>query len=258
MAELNDKVRKIIVSAVNNYDMIEEGDKIMVCVSGGKDSTILLYLLEQMRQRSKINFTVEGVLLNQKQPGFRSEEYCRWMEEQGLKLTIIEKDTYSIVTEKVPAGKTYCSLCSRLRRGILYNHASEHGFTKMALGHHRDDINQTLLLNLFFAGKLSSMPPKLLTDDKRNVVIRPMSYVPESMLMELEQEMAFPTIPCNLCGSQDGMQRQKMKEMLRTMEKDIPNLANTMLNAQKNIRKSQLLDRDIWDFSQLIREPNNQ
>ena len=191
---------------------------------------------------------------NQKQPGFDAAAYCEWVASQGLNLKIIGRDTYSIVTEKVPEGKTFCSLCSRLRRGILYDYAYENGYTKMALGHHRDDLNQTLLLNLFFSGKLSGMPPKLLSDDKRNVVIRPLSYVPEELLIELQHEIGFPVIPCNLCGSQDGMQRQKMKEMLRNLEKEIPNLGATMLNAQKNVRKTQLLDKELWDFSDLKRK----
>jgi tRNA 2-thiocytidine biosynthesis protein TtcA len=253
MVGLANKIRKLMVQAINDYDMLEDGDRVMVCVSGGKDSTLLLYLLNQIRIRSKINFTVDGLMLDQKQPGFDADAYCLWVAEQGLNLKIIGRDTYSIVTEKVPEGKTFCSLCSRLRRGILYNYAHENGYTKMALGHHRDDLNQTLLLNMFFAGTLSAMPPKLLSDDKRNVVLRPLSYVPEKLLIELQQEMGFPVIPCNLCGSQDGMQRQKMKEMLKNLEKEIPDLGASMLNAQKNVRKTQLSDKDLWDFSALER-----
>jgi tRNA 2-thiocytidine biosynthesis protein TtcA len=254
MAELTTKVRKLMVQAINDYDMLEEGDRVMVCVSGGKDSTLLYYLLNEIRRRSKIKFTLDGVMLDQKQPGFSASDYCEWMAKKGLNIKIISRDTYSIVTEKTPEGKTFCSLCSRLRRGILYDYAHKNGYTKMALGHHRDDLNQTLMLNLFFSGKLSGMPPKLLSDDKRNVVIRPLSYVPEEFLIELRDEMCFPVIPCNLCGSQDGMQRQKMKDMLKVFESSIPDLGSTMLNAQKNIRPSQLLDKDLWDFSKLKRE----
>ncbi|MCM8534105.1 MAG: tRNA 2-thiocytidine(32) synthetase TtcA, partial [Lentisphaeraceae bacterium] len=166
-------------------------------------------------------------------------------------LKVIAEDTYSIVKEKLPEGKTYCSLCSRLRRGVLYNYAHDNGYTKMALGHHRDDLNQTLMMNLFFSGKISGMPPKLLSDDKRNVVIRPLSYVPEELIVEFQNELTIPVIPCNLCGSQDGLQRQKIKDLLTSLEKENPNLANTMLNAQKNIRQSQLLDKSLWDFEAL-------
>jgi tRNA 2-thiocytidine biosynthesis protein TtcA len=253
MSELTSKVRKLMVQGINDFDMLHDGDRVMVCVSGGKDSTLLLYLLNQIRIKSKIDFTVDGLMLDQKQPGFDASAYCEWIAKQGLNLKIIGRDTYSIVKEKVPEGKTFCSLCSRLRRGILYEYAYKNGYTKMALGHHRDDLNQTLMLNLFFAGKLSGMPPKLLSDDKRNVLIRPLSYVPEKLLIELQHEMGFPVIPCNLCGSQDGMQRQKMKEMLNNLEKEIPNLGATMLNAQKNVRTSQLSDKDLWDFSALER-----
>ena len=231
--------------------MLEDGDRVMVCISGGKDSTILFYLLDQIRRKSKINFTVDGVMLDQKQPGFDASEYCKWIGSQGLNLKIIAEDTYSIVKEKVPEGKTYCSLCSRMRRAVLYDYAFENGYTKMALGHHRDDMNQTLLLNMFFSGKICGMPPKLLSDDKRNVLIRPMAYIAEKDIVLIQREINFPVIPCNLCGSQDGLQRQKMKELLSKLENDIPNLGNTMLHAQKNVRKSQLMDKSLWDFSSL-------
>lgn len=243
-----------MVQAINEYDMLQHGDRIMVCVSGGKDSTILFYMLNEIRKKSKINFTVDGVMLDQKQPGFNPGKYCEWVANQGLNLKIISEDTYSIVKEKLPEGKTYCSLCSRLRRGVLYNYAHDNGYTKMALGHHRDDLNQTLMMNLFFAGKVAGMPPKLLSDDKRNVVIRPLSFVSEDLIVEFQNEIDMPVIPCNLCGSQDGLQRQKIKDLLKNMETDIPNLANTMLNAQKNIRISQMLDKSLWDFTILDKE----
>lgn len=251
MADLKQKVRKQIVQAMSDYAMLEDGDRILVCVSGGKDSTILFYMLNEIRKKSKINFTVDGLMLDQKQPGFDASEYCKWIGRQGLNLKMIAEDTYSIVKEKVPEGKTYCSLCSRMRRAVLYDYAYNNGYTKMALGHHRDDMNQTLLLNMFFSGKICGMPPKLLSDDKRNVLIRPMAYVAEKDLIALQNEINFPVIPCNLCGSQDGLQRQRMKQLLADLEVEIPNLGNTMLNAQKNIRKSQLLDQNLWDFSSL-------
>ena len=207
--------------------------------------------MDQIRRKSKIDFTVDGVMLDQKQPGFDASKYCEWIGRQGLNLKIIAEDTYSIVKEKVPEGKTYCSLCSRMRRAVLYDYAHKNGYTKMALGHHRDDMNQTLLMNMFFSGKICGMPPKLLSDDKRNVLIRPMAYVAEKDLISLQEEINFPVIPCNLCGSQDGLQRQKMKELLNRLENEHPNIGNTMLNAQKNVRKSQLLDKALWDFESL-------
>ncbi|NQZ55869.1 MAG: tRNA 2-thiocytidine(32) synthetase TtcA [Lentisphaeraceae bacterium] len=224
----------------------------------GKDSTILLYLMDQIRQRSKIKFTVDGVMLDQKQPGFDAGAYCEWMAKQGLNIKIISRDTYSVVTEKTPEGKSFCSLCSRFRRGILYDYAHDKGYTKMALGHHRDDLNQTLLLNLFFSGKIASMPPNLLSKDKRNIVLRPLAYVPEELIVEYQNELRFPVIPCNLCGSQENLQRQKMKAMIKNLEQDVPNVANTMLNAQKNIQQSLLLDTELWDFDELAVEREEQ
>jgi tRNA 2-thiocytidine biosynthesis protein TtcA len=255
MADSATKIRKLMVQAISDYSMIEEGDRILIGISGGKDSTTLFYILNEIRKKSKIEFTIDGIMLDQKQPGFDPSEYCEWIGRKGLNLKIIGEDTYSIVKEKVPQGKTYCSLCSRLRRGVLYNYAYEQGYNKLALGHHRDDMNQTLMLNLFFAGKIAGMPPKLLSDDKRNVVIRPLSYVPEDLIIEFKEELGMPVIPCNLCGSQDGMQRQKVKELLKNLEGDIPNLGNTMLNSQKNIRISQMLDKSLWDFTILNKEP---
>jgi tRNA 2-thiocytidine biosynthesis protein TtcA len=251
MSKLFDQVRRRTVEALDAFDMIGDGDRVMVCVSGGKDSTLLLMILDDIRRRAPFDFELGGVLLDQKQPGFDADAYCAWLAERDLPLTIIEQDTYSIVTEKIPEGRTYCSLCSRLRRGILYNHAHDHGFTRMALGHHRDDLNETLLLNLFFSGNLASMPPKLLSQDKRNVVIRPFAYVAEADLSALAKDLQIPVIPCNLCGSQDNMRRQQMKQLLLQLEESIPNIGATMLTAQGNIYPSQLLDQDAWDFAAL-------
>lgn len=241
-------VRKQIVRAIADFKLIEEGDKLMVCTSGGKDSSILLALLTEIQRRAPYQYELEAVLLDQKQPGFNATAFRSWVEnEVGVKLHIAERDTYSIVTEKIKDG-VYCSLCSRLRRAILYDFAVDHKFTKMALGHHRDDANQTLLLNLFYTGKLSSMPPKLKSDDGRNILVRPLIYVPEKDLIALADEWKFPVIPCNLCGSQEGMKRQRMKKLLRDLETEIPNIANSMLTAQGNVRLSQLMDQDRWDF----------
>ncbi len=243
-------IRKQMVQAISEYKMFEEGDKVMVCVSGGKDSSILLALLNEIQKKAPYNFSLEAVMLDQKQPGFDATAYQDWVQSLGVKLTILERDTYSIVKEKITTG-TYCSLCSRLRRGILYNHAEAEGFTKMALGHHRDDLAETLLLNLFYTGRMASMPPKLKSDDGRNILVRPLSYVAENDLIELAKIWDFPVVPCNLCGSQEGMKRKKIKRLLRDLEKDIPHLGNSMLKAMSNIRPSQMLDQNLWDFEDL-------
>lgn len=242
------QIRKQIVKAIADYQLIQEGDKVMVCTSGGKDSSVLLALLTEIRRRAPYRYDIEAVILDQKQPGFDARAFKSWVEnEVGVKLHVVERDTYSIVTEKVKDG-VYCSLCSRLRRAILYDFAVEQGFTKMALGHHRDDANQTLLLNLFYTGKISGMPAKLRSDDGRNIVIRPLIYVPEEDLSALGKEWDFPVIPCNLCGSQEGMKRQRMKRLLRDLEKEIPAISQSMLTAQTNVRLTQLLDSNHVDF----------
>ncbi len=245
------KVRKQMVEAMANYQMIADGDRLMVCCSGGKDSSILLALLSEVMRRAPYKFEVEAVMLDQGHPGFNPLEFANWVREVlGLKLVILSKDTYSIVKEKVTSG-VYCSLCSRLRRGILYDYAFENGFTKMALGHHRDDLSETLLMNLFYTGKLASMPPKLKSDDGRNILIRPLSYVAEKDLIALAQVWNFPIIPCNLCGSQEGMKRQRIKKLISDLENEIPFLGNSMLKAMSNVRHSQLMDAGLWDFQNL-------
>lgn len=247
-------IRKQMVQAIADFNMIEDGDHVMVCVSGGKDSSILLVLLNEIRKKAPYNYTLEAVMLDQKQPGFEAGAYANWVAAQDIKLTILERDTYSVVKEKITNG-VYCSLCSRLRRGILYDHAVAHGFTKMALGHHRDDLSETLLMNLFYTGKIASMPPKLKSDDGRNILTRPLSYVAEADLIELAKVWNFPVIPCNLCGSQEGMKRKKIKRLLRELEKDIPQIGNSMLKAMSNVHKSQLLDQNLWDFARLEADP---
>lgn len=242
------RIRKKIVQALNDFDMISEGDKIMVCVSGGKDSSILLSLLKEIQRRSEIHFEIEAAILDQKQPGFQVEEFKNWIESRvGVKLHILERDTYSIVKEKVQGG-VYCSLCSRLRRAILYDFAHANGFTKMALGHHKDDLLETLLLNMFYTGNISSMPPKLRSDDGRNTIIRPLAYVDEKDLIELQKDWSFPIIPCNLCGSQEGLKRKKIKALLKQLENDIPAIKESLLTSMSQIKPSQLLDKNLWDF----------
>ena len=244
------KIRKQITQALNDFDLIQDGDKIMICVSGGKDSSILTILMDEIRKKSERRFTIEAAILDQKQPGFNSAHFIQWLEREGIKVHTLEKDTYSIVTDKVKDG-VYCSLCSKLRRAILYDFAFDHHFSKMALGHHRDDVIETTLLNLFYTGQLSTMPAKLRSDDDRNIVIRPLVYVAEKDLIELAQDWCFPVIPCNLCGSQDGMKRQKMKKLVKELEKDIPLLGSSFINALKNVKPSHLLDDKLYDFRDL-------
>jgi len=244
------KIRKQITQALSDYHMLTNNDKLMICVSGGKDSSILTILLDEIRKRAEIKFTIEAAILDQKQPGFSVEAFKNWMQLEGIKLHILERDTYSIVTDKVKDG-VYCSLCSKLRRAILYDFAFDNGFSKMALGHHRDDVIETTLLNLFYTGQLSTMPAKLRSDDNRNIVIRPLVFVAEKDLIELAHIWNFPVIPCNLCGSQDGMKRQKMKKLIRDLEKEIPNLGASFTNALQNAKPSHLLDHKLFNFKDL-------
>lgn len=241
------KIRKQITQALAEYNMLSNGDKVMVCVSGGKDSSILTVLLDEIRRRAEIKFTFEAVILDQKQPGFFIDHFKNWLINENIMLRIIERNTYSIVTDKIQ-NKTYCSLCSKLRRAILYDYAFDHGFTKMALGHHRDDVIETTLLNLFYTGQTSTMPAKLKSDDGRNIVLRPMVYVAEKDLIELAEIWNFPIIPCNLCGSQDGMKRKRMKKLVRDLEQEIPNLGASFIHALQNVKPSHLLDQNLYDF----------
>lgn len=253
---LAQKIRKEITRASADFNLIEDGDRIQVCVSGGKDSSILLALLTEIQRRAEIEFTLEAVILDQKQPGFQVDDFKKFIDSLGVRFTILERDTYSIVKEKITDG-VYCSLCSRLRRAILYDHAFNHHFTKMALGHHRDDIIETTLLNLFYSGNMASMPPKLKSDDGRNVIVRPLSYVAEKDLLELSKVWNFPILPCNLCGSQEGLKRKKMKRLIHQLEEDIPNLGSTFLNALSNVKPSQLLDQNLWNFKGLKRNDSS-
>jgi tRNA 2-thiocytidine biosynthesis protein TtcA len=241
------------VEAIAEYNLIEEGDKVAVCVSGGKDSSVLLALLAEIARRAPYQFSIEAVMLDQGHPGFDPNPFSKWVESLEIPFHLLRKDTFSIVKEKVTDG-VYCSLCSRLRRGILYNFTAQNSFTKMALGHHREDMNETLMMNLFFTGKISGMPPKLKSDDGRNILIRPLVYVAENEIRELAESWGFPIIPCNLCGSQEGMKRQKVKKLLADLEKEIPYLANSMIKAQSNVHISQLRDQALWDFSGLSKE----
>ena len=245
MDALQEKIRKTMVGTIADYELLEEGDRVLVAVSGGKDSTILLLQLEEIRRRAPFRFELEPVLLDQKQPGFDAKRYGDWLAARGFDLRILEQDTYSVVVAQTAPGKGYCGLCSRMRRGALYAFAAEQGFTKIALGHHREDLNETLLLNLFFSGVLGSMPARLQSDDGRNVVIRPMAEVAEADLEDYARALAIPVIPCNLCGNQENARRQELKALIGSLEGRYPGLRGSMLTAQKNLRPSQLIDRTL-------------
>lgn len=249
--KLRKRLRSLTGQAIADYNMIQEGDRVMVCVSGGKDSLTLLDILLHLQKTAPISFEVAAVTLDQKQPGFPVERLVEYYEARGIPYHIIERDTYSIVREIIPEGKTYCGLCSRLRRGILYGFAEAHGFTKIALGHHRDDIVETFFLNLFFGGRLKAMPPKLLSDDRKHIVIRPLAYCREEDIVRYAREVDFPILPCNLCGSQENLQRQVIKRMLREWERQSPGRMESIFRALQNVSPSQLADRELFDFIHL-------
>lgn len=246
--KLEKRLRRLVGTAIMDYQMIEDGDRIMVCLSGGKDSYAMLDLLLKLKEKAPVNFEVFAVNLDQKQPGFPDHVLPEYLSALGVPFDIITQDTYSVVKELVPEGKTTCSLCSRLRRGILYRYAKENGFNKIALGHHRDDIVETLFMNMFFGSTLKAMPPKLQSDDGDNILIRPLAYCAESNLQKYADIKEFPIIPCNLCGSQDGLQRQTTKMMLQEWEEKYPGRIENIFRAIKNVRPSQLADTELFDF----------
>ena len=240
--------------AIGDYNMIEDGDTVLVCVSGGKDSYTLLHILLTLQKRAPISFRLIAMNLDQKQPGFPADVLPRYFESLGIEYRIVEADTYSVVKEKIPEGKTTCSLCSRLRRGIIYRTAKELGANKIALGHHRDDMVHTLFLNLLFGGKMKAMPPKLVTDDQAHVVIRPLAYCPEKDIARFARGMEFPIIPCNLCGSQDNLQRQKIREMMADWDRRYPGRTESVFTAMQNVVPSHLADNTLFDFRGLTLE----
>ncbi|GAD01728.1 tRNA 2-thiocytidine(32) synthetase TtcA [Agarivorans albus] len=252
--KLQKRIRRHVGQAIADYNMIEDGDKIMVCLSGGKDSYAMLDILLNLRAHAPINFDVVAVNLDQKQPGFPEHILPEYLKGLDIEYKIVEEDTYSIVKDKIPEGKTTCSLCSRLRRGILYRTATELGATKIALGHHRDDILETLFLNMFHGGKLKTMPPKLVSDDGKHVVIRPMAYCKESDMEKYAELKSFPIIPCNLCGSQENLQRQAIKQMLNDWEKRFPGRIESMFRSVQNVVPSHLLDHQQFDFKSINRD----
>lgn len=249
--KLQKRLRRQVGNAIIDYGMIQEGDKVMVCLSGGKDSYTMLEILRNLQRNAPVNFSLVAVNLDQKQPGFPEHVLPEYLDTLGVDYHILEKDTYSVVKEKTPEGKTTCALCSRLRRGSLYGFAEEIGATKIALGHHREDILETLFLNMFFGGSLKAMPPKLLSDDGKNIVIRPLAYCREADIAEFSRLMEFPIIPCNLCGSQPNLQRQVVKEMLAEWEAKHPGRLENMFKAVTNVAPSQLADRELFDFAGL-------
>lgn len=255
--KLQKKLRKEVSWAIRDFNMIEDGDVVMVCISGGKDSFTLLDILLFLKRIAPIHFEVVAVNLDQKQPGFPEEVLPRYLSEQGIPYYILEKDTYSIVKSVVPEGKTYCSACSRLRRGSLYGFAKQIGATKVALGHHRDDILATFFLNLFHGGSLKAMPPKLLSDDKQNILIRPLAYVAEKDIIRYANYKKFPIIPCNLCGSQENLQRAMINDMLREWDNAHPKRLASMFKALQNVAPSQLADRNLFDFEHLTLDRND-
>ena len=256
MNKLQKRLRREVGTAIADYNMIEDGDLVMCCLSGGKDSYAMLDILINLQQRAPISFNIVAVNLDQKQPGFPEHILPAYLDTLGIAYHILEKDTYSIVKDKIPEGKTTCSLCSRLRRGTLYGFAQRIGATKIALGHHRDDIIETLFLNMFYGGKMKAMPPKLLSDDGANMVIRPLAYSREKDIAEYAALKQFPIIPCNLCGSQENLKRGAIKDMLNLWDKQHPGRIETIFTAMQNTAPSQGVDRENFDFLSLKRDAN--
>ena len=251
MTRLESNLLREVGRAVHEYGLIEGGDRVMVAVSGGKDSYAMLQLLRRLQERAPVKFSLVAVNLDQGHPGFPGHLLEGFLKDQGYEYRMLKRDTYSVVLEKVPEGKTYCSLCSRLRRGILYDAAVELGCTKIALGHHRDDVIETLMLNLLYAGQIKAMPPKLVSDDGRNVVIRPLVYCAEEVLAAFAEEQAFPILPCDLCGSQENLQRKRIKRMLSELNSENPNVKGNMMAALRNVKPSHLFDTALREAAGL-------
>jgi len=249
--KLQKRLRREMGQAIADYKMIEHGDKVMVCLSGGKDSYTMLDILLNLKHNAPIDFEVMAVNLDQKQPGFPEHVLPEYLQSIDVDYHVIEQDTYSVVTRVIPEGKTTCGLCSRMRRGALYAYAEEQGYNKIALGHHRDDIVETFFLNMFYGGQLKAMPAKLKSDNGKHIVIRPLAYAREKDIAEFADLKAYPIIPCNLCGSQENLQRVNMKKMLSQWDKEFPGRVETIFNSLKNIKPSQLLDSDLFDFEGL-------
>jgi tRNA 2-thiocytidine biosynthesis protein TtcA len=254
LSELEKKLLHYTGKAIADFNMIQQGDRIMVCLSGGKDSFTMLRILALLQRRAKVSFEIMAFTLDQAQPGWDDSVLRAWLNEHQIAFDIITRDTYSIVKEKIPEGQTYCSLCSRLRRGIIYRYAAEKGFNKIALGHHRDDLIRTLLMSIFYNGEIRSMPPKLLSDNKKHVLIRPLTYCQEKDIIEFAKLMGFPIIPCNLCGSQENLMRKKIKVLIDQLAIENPKVPSNILHALSCIKPSQLMDKNFWDFKNLEKQ----
>ncbi|HEX9875806.1 MAG TPA: tRNA 2-thiocytidine(32) synthetase TtcA [Gammaproteobacteria bacterium] len=257
LARLGARLRGLVGKAIADYRMIEDGDRVMVCLSGGKDSYTLLDMLLSLKRRAPVNFDVIAVNLDQRQPGFPEHVLPAYLEDLGVPYRVVAEDTYSVVKRVIPEGKTMCGLCSRLRRGILYRVATELGATKLALGHHRDDIVETMFLNMFHGGRLKAMPPKLLSDDGRNVVIRPLAYCEERDIARYARGRQFPIIPCKLCGSQENLQRKSIKAMLADWERQDPGRTGRLFRSLQNVSLSHLADTALYDFASLSISPES-
>jgi tRNA 2-thiocytidine biosynthesis protein TtcA len=251
LPELEKKLLHYTGKAIADFNMIQHGDRIMVCLSGGKDSFTMLRILQLLKHRAKVDFELLAFTLDQAQPGWDDRALRAWLTGHHIPYEILTRDTYSIVKEKIPEGQTYCSLCSRLRRGIIYRYAEEHQFNKIALGHHRDDLIRTLLMSILYNGEIRSMPPKLLSDNKKHVVIRPLVYCQENDIAAFAKEMAFPIIPCNLCGAQENLMRKRVKTLIDQLAAENPKVPSNMLHALTTIKPSQLMDKKFWDFKNL-------
>lgn len=251
LEQLEKKLLHYTGKAIHDFDMIQTGDRVMVCLSGGKDSWTMLTILRLLQQRTNNKFSIFAFTLDQSQPGWNDVALKAFLAQRDIPFEVLTEDTYSIVKEKLPEGKTYCSLCSRLRRGIIYRYARENNFNKIALGHHRDDLITTLLMSIFYNGEIKSMPPKLLSDDNEHIVIRPLVYAQEKDISEFASLMKFPIIPCNLCGSQENLARVKIKQLIHTLALDNPKIPSNMLHALQSIKPSQLMDKSLWDFLSL-------
>ena len=247
-SKIEKKLQHYISKAISDFKMIEKGDRVMLCLSGGKDSFTLLKILNRLRIEWHHRFELFSYTLDQSQPGWDDQQLRQYLEDQRIPYEIEKRDTYSVVKEKIPEGKTYCSLCSRLRRGNIYRYAEDNGFNKVALGHHRDDLIQTLLMSIFYNGQIRSMPPKLLTDNKKLIVIRPMAYCQEADIIEYAKEERFPIIPCNLCGSQENLARQRVKKLIEQLAEENPKIPSNILHALQSVQPSQLMDKKLWDF----------
>jgi tRNA 2-thiocytidine biosynthesis protein TtcA len=251
LSKTEKKLLHYMGKAIADYNMIRSGDRVMVCLSGGKDSFTLLHLLHKLKIRTNNKFDVFSFTLDQSQPGWDDGPMRQWLDGHGYPYEILKRDTYSVVMDKIPEGKTYCSLCSRLRRGNIYGYAEQNNFTKIALGHHRDDLIESLLMSILYSGQIRSMPPKLLTDNKRNIIIRPLAYCQEQDIIDYAQEQAFPIIPCNLCGSQENMTRKRVKQLILDLAAENQKIPSNILAAMRSVQLSQLMDRSRWNFKDL-------